>query len=75
MKSLNLTFHLKIIYKDITNDNIELFIYYFFNITVTQINILNLNHIIVALSSLTISHIFLINFLKMINHSYKILNL
>ena len=32
--------------------------------TVTQIDIFDLNHIIVALSSLTVSHIFLINFLK-----------
>ena len=36
----------------------------FLILTVTQINIFKLNHIIVALSSLTISHIFLINFLK-----------
>ncbi len=37
---------------------------FFLILTVAQINILNLNHIIVALSSLTVSHIFLINFLK-----------
>ena len=36
----------------------------FLILTVTQINIFKLNHIIVALSSLTISHVFLINFLK-----------
>ena len=37
---------------------------FFLVLTVNQINTLNLNHIIVALSSLTVSHIFLINFLK-----------
>ena len=37
---------------------------FFLVLTVAQISTLNLNHIIVALSSLTVSHIFLINFLK-----------
>ena len=37
---------------------------FFLVLTVAQINTLNLNHIIVALSSLTVSHILLINFLK-----------
>ena len=37
---------------------------FFLVLIVTQSTMLNINHIVIALSSLTISHIFLINFLK-----------
>jgi hypothetical protein len=36
----------------------------FLIVTVNQNNILNISHILIAIASLTISHIFLINFLK-----------
>ena len=60
---LNLSFK-KLFIKTLPMTILSCLFIIFLMFTITQIDILNLNHIIVALSSLTISHIFLINFLK-----------
>lgn len=60
---LNLSFK-KLFIKTLPMTILSCLFIIFLVFTITQIDILNLNHIIVALSSLTISHIFLINFLK-----------
>ena len=60
---LNLSFK-KLFIKTLPMTILSCLFVIFLILTVNQINIFKLNHIIVALSSLTISHIFLINFLK-----------
>ena len=60
---LNLSFK-KIIIKTLPMTALSCLFVLFLILIVTQNNILNLNYIVIALSSLTISHIFLINFLK-----------
>ena len=60
---LNLSFK-KLFIKTLPMTILSCLFIIFLMFTITQIDKLNLNHIIVALSSLTISHIFLINFLK-----------
>ena len=60
---LNISFK-KLFLRTLPMTVLSCFFIFFLIYTSTLINLLNLNHIIIALSSLTVSHIFLINFLK-----------
>ena len=60
---LNISFK-KLFLRTLPMTVLSCFFIFFLIYTTTLINLLNLNHIIIALSSLTVSHIFLINFLK-----------
>ena len=60
---LNLSFK-KLFLKTLPMTTLSCLFIFFLMLTVTQNIILNVNYIVIAISSLTISHIFLINFLK-----------
>ncbi|MAZ46026.1 MAG: hypothetical protein CMM98_00400 [Rickettsiales bacterium] len=60
---LNLSF-MKLFIKTLPMTFLSCLFIFFLILAVNQAKVISLNHVIIALSSLTISHIFLINFLK-----------